>query len=340
MTLYSIAGGCAAAFICGLIAGRYLRQVREGNAMALAIAVAAGLAVLQSTGWNDLMRVVQPRVALEWLPLVTILFAACSLIRTMKVRAACGIVLAVLTPVRLLWGSVYLQAELPRLEVLAGIAAWSAALALPLLLEQRESNAKPLSWDTVTWAGTWAVAVAGTAAMIVGSGSLTYGAATGICGLAILSVLMATSQIPDTGIVPLVCLIGISTSFAELPIVMAGLLLVVWVSILLADRLPSLRWAAVARVATVCTLLFGASLTYLRATSGASASSSAREQVVAGSGATTKALNEELQKLSSTTQREPAKRSSEPRQISDTAAEPAENQAAEIADPFAGFVDE
>lgn len=336
MTLYSIAGGCAAAVICGLIAGRCLRQVREGSAMAVATAVAAGLAVLQSTGWNDLLRVIQPRVALEWLPLVTILFAACSLIRTMKVRAACGIVLAVLTPVRLLWGSVYLEAEQSRLEVMAGIAAWSATLALPLLLEQRESDVKRLSWNTAAWA----VAVAGTAAMIVGSGSLTYGAATGICGLAILSVLMATSQIPDTGIVPLVCLIGLSTAFAELPVVMAGLLLVVWVSILLADRLPSLRWAAVARVATVGTLLFGASLTYLRATSGASASSYTREQDVAGSGEMTKALNEELQKLSLTTQREPAKRSSEPRQVSNAAAEPTENQAAEIADPFAGFVDE
>lgn len=112
----------------------------------------------------------------------------------------------------------------------------------------------------------WGIAVAATSTLITMSGSLTYGAATGICGLAISGILISTSQIPGIAAMPILCLIGLSASFAELPVSTAGLLTVVWMGVLTADRVPKHRSATVIRFATAAVLAVATSLTYARFT--------------------------------------------------------------------------
>lgn len=259
MTSFSIAVGCLAALVCGLIAGRCLRSFREGIAVASAIAAAVGLTCLHISKLSDLMRIVQPKVALDWLPFVCLLAAVAVVLPSKKLRIAVGAVVAMLTPVRLLWGSVYLQPDAMNPSALMCHAVWAAVLAIPMVLQDQTAS-KRVGWKTALWVAATAV----TAIVIAMSGSLTYGAASGICGLAILGVLISTSQIPNIAVVPLICLIGLSASFAELSVLNAGLLLSGWMGVLITEQISRPRMAMMFRVSTAGVLLVVASLTFAR----------------------------------------------------------------------------
>ena len=259
MTSFSIAVSCVAALVCGLIAGRCLRNFREGIAVASAIAAALGLIFLHTSKVSDLIRIVQPKVAIDWVPLVCLLAAASVVMPSKKLRIAMGAVVAMVTPVRLLWGSVYLEPDALNSSALMCLAVWAAALALPMIL-QDQTAPKRVSWKTALWVAATAV----TAIVIAMSGSLTYGVATGVCGLAILGVLISTSQIPNIAALPIICLIGLSASFAELSVLNAGLLLSGWVGVLIAERVSGPHMAVMLRVSTAAVLLLVGSLTFAR----------------------------------------------------------------------------
>lgn len=261
MTAVSIVAGGLAALCCGLLGGRCLRNFRAGSAMALALAVAVGLLMLQTSKGSDLLRGLQPKVASDWLPLFAILAASCMLIQPTSYRVGYGILLAILMPVRLLWGSIYLPSETIDLAVLLRITVWSAALAVAVLLTN-DQPARLISWKTAVWG----IAVAGTAALITLSGSLTYGVATGVCGLATLSVLIATSRIPNIAAVPVICLIGLSASFSELLLSTAGLLLLAWIGVLIADRMTAHSIVGVVRGGAVSVLLLAGIMMFVRFT--------------------------------------------------------------------------
>lgn len=261
MTTVSIAAGFLTALFGGLLLGRFLRNVRSGNTMAFALALTAGLLVLQTSRASDVLRVVQPRVASDWLSVFTILAASCMLIRPAGYRVGCGVILALSIPIRLLWASIYLPSESFDFIIWLCITTWSAALALSVLLKT-EKTIQRISGETVAWG----IALAGTTSAIIMSGSLTYGAMTGICGVAALSVLISTSQIPNIAAVPVVCLIGLSAAFSELSVSTAGLLLLSWIGLLLADRITNLRGAGKLRAVAVFVLILTVSATFARLT--------------------------------------------------------------------------
>lgn len=259
MTSFSIAVGCLAALVCGLIAGRCLRRFREGIAVASAIAAAVGLTFLQVSKMSDLVRIVQPKVALDWLPLVCLVAAFAVVLPSKKLRFALGTVVAMLIPVRLLWGSVYLEPGALNPTALMCLVAWAALLALPMFLKD-QTVLRRVGWKTALWVAATAV----TAVVIAMSGSLTYGAASGVCGLTILGVLISTSQISNIAAIPLICLIGLAASFAELPVSNAGLLLSGWVGVLIPERVSRPRMVVMCRVSAAAVLLVVGSLTLAR----------------------------------------------------------------------------
>jgi hypothetical protein len=257
----SIAAGFAAALFCGLIFGRSLRGFRAGHAVAVGISIAAGLILLQTSSSQDVWRFVRPKVAIDWLPLECLVAAGIFTISSARIRRALGIVLALLIPVRLLWGSVYLQPGELEARVLASLAIWSMALAVPLALPDTKLETRK-SWKTVAWVFSTAV----TGILIAGSGSLTYGAATGVCGLAMLGVLLSASQISNLAAVPLISLIGLSASFAELPIPTAALLLLSWTGVLAGDQITTPRLITATRSVAVSVLLLAITMTVVRRT--------------------------------------------------------------------------
>lgn len=261
MTTVSIAAGFAAALFSGLLFGRSLRGFRAGHTVAAAISIAVGLILLQSSSLNDALRFIQPKVALDWLPLVCLLAAGVITIPSDKVRVTLGIMLALLIPVRYLWGSVYLQPGEFEVRILMSLAIWSMGLAVPLVLPDTKLSAIK-SWKTVVWI----LATASTAILIACSGSLTYGAAAGICGLAMLVVLLSASKTSNLAAVPFISLVGLSTSFAELPITIAGLMLLAWIGVLAGDRIAAPRLTALIRVGATCVLLAAVTMTIVQMT--------------------------------------------------------------------------
>ena len=261
MTTVSIAAGFAAALFCGLLSGRSLRGFRAGHSVAAAISIAIGLILLQASSPQDVWRFIQPKVALDWLPLVCLMAAGVNTIPSGRIRGTLAVILALLIPVRFLWGSVYLQPGEFEAQVLMSLAIWSMGLAVPLVLPDNETAARK-SWKTVVW--IFATVVTG--GLIAGSGSLSYGAAAGVCGLAMLGVLLSASQISNLAAVPLISLIGLSASFAELPISIAGLMLLAWIGVLAGDRITGPRLIAVTRIGTTCVLLAAVTMTIVRMT--------------------------------------------------------------------------
>lgn len=259
MTTASIAAGFLAALLCGLLVGRGLRKFRAGHVLATAISVTIGLIVLRTSWADDLWRFVQPKVAMDWLPLVCLLSPLSILAKRSMLRAVIGLSLAGLIPVRLLWGSIYLPPESWASAIIFCMAAWSAVLAAPMLLSVQQNERKG-AWTI----GLWVVATVGTTIIVAASGSLTYGAAAGVCGVAILGVLISTSQIANVAAVPLICLIGLTASFAELPLLNAGLLLTMWMSILVADQVTVPRLAVLSRAGAFVVLSVAISLTVAR----------------------------------------------------------------------------
>ncbi|MCA9063551.1 MAG: hypothetical protein KDA96_10845 [Planctomycetaceae bacterium] len=279
MTTASLGAACIAAVLVGFVAGRCLRGFHAGSVWALGLSASIGLVVLQSSSASVMLRILRPAVAADWLPWLIILATICSSIRQTVVRVFCGIFLATLIPVRLLWGSVWLPQHNIDLTVLAGMAVWSVALACSLLMKQPAAAVR-ISWKTARFGA----AIAATTALFAASGSLTFGAATCVCGLAVLSVLVATSQIPSIAAVPILCLTGLSAAFSDLPLITAGLLLLSWIGLLTANRFSdqltipqhadaqhsndqqgAARWmSAVARWTAVCALIGAVALTIVQ----------------------------------------------------------------------------
>ena len=261
MTTISIAAGFTAALFCGLLSGRSLRGFRAGHAVAIAISIAVGLTLLQASSPQYVLRFVRPKVALDWLPLACLFAAGVITIPSGRIRVTLGIMLALLIPVRFLWGSVYLQPGELEARTLISLAIWSMALAAPIVLPLSELAARN-SWKTAVW--IFATAVTGI--LIAGSGSLTYGAAAGVCGLAMLGILLSASQISNLVALPLICLIGLSASFAELPITIAGLMQLAWIGVLAGDRVTAPRLIAVTRIGATCVLSAAVTMAILRMT--------------------------------------------------------------------------
>jgi hypothetical protein len=181
------------------------------------------------------------------------------MIRQASFRVVAALVLAAFVPMRLLWGSVYFRPDHLSASVVLCVVPWFAVLAVSLLFVD-EVPQKRMSWRTFVWGAGIAV----TAATIASTGSLTYGAATGVCGVATLGVLLSASRIPNLAAFPIVCLIGLSTSYSELPILTSGLLFSVWLSLLAGERITSDRFVSFTRAAAMSALFLAGLITFMQ----------------------------------------------------------------------------
>lgn len=249
MTLGSLTLAIAAA---SLIAPLVARFFRASGAWAVGCAVAIGLMLMNVAGVHDLLRPFRPQVAIDWLPVLSIAAVACASITQWRYRIPVAIAIAMVVPVRLLWGSVYLSSASISLPMGIVLAGWSAALLVVLLLPDTKQHGR-LNANVLGW-GLAAVAVIVTIAM---SGSLTYAAAASVVAIAIASVLLASGQIPSVAAFPFIVLVGLSASFSELQLgaaiaIVAGLLGVAF-SAYFADR--NARSSAAIRATSFAALL-------------------------------------------------------------------------------------
>lgn len=321
MTTTTAIAGMLVALGVGLIAGRCLRNTKSGSGIATAIATAIGLALLQASRLHDLLRIVQPRIALDWLPLICMLAAIITSMQAGKWRVASGMTLAILIPIRLVWGSVHLEDASQDPMTLMSLVSWSVALATPLVLPDSASKQR-LSWNATLWVATTAT----TAVLIAMSGSLTYGTADGICGMAIVGVLWSTASVSNLAAVPIICLIGLSAAYSDLPVLTTGLLLLTWMGVLFADRVS--RWFAVfaIRVAIVTGLLVAGSHSVVRFTESQNPGAAMHPDVGSASRAVTMSLDD----LTGNRPHSPPARSESTNRFADDS--PSRSD-----DPFAGF---
>ncbi len=198
-------------------------------------------------------------MAVDWLPAIVLLAAFSNMIRPASFRAVAVLVLAAFVPLRLLWGSVYFRTDHLNAFFMLCVAAGFAVLAVSLLFVE-EVPQKRMSWKTFVWGASIAV----TAVTIASTESLTCGAATGVCGVATLGVLLSASRIPNLAAFPIVCLIELSTSYSELPVLTSGLLLFAWLSLLTVERITSDRRVSFTRAAVVSALLLAGSVTFMQ----------------------------------------------------------------------------
>lgn len=259
MTTTSIVVAFTAALLCGLIAGFGFRKMPRGETWALSCAVALGLSLLQMSALRDLFRPLQPKVAMDWLPGMIFLATACSVLRQDHYRWTLAILLALLVPIRLLWGSVYMQ--LDSLSVPLGIAfgAWKISLAVAMGLPNVDRN-RGLSWN----AGGWALMYVCVSISVMMSGSLTYGAASVTCGFAALGVLLSTGLIPGLAAVPLVCLIGLATAFSELSAWAALVLFLTMLGLLFSESFQATRSKVSLRTGAVTAGLLVSAVTFVQ----------------------------------------------------------------------------
>ncbi|MFN9974314.1 MAG: hypothetical protein ACK58T_30900, partial [Phycisphaerae bacterium] len=85
-----------------------------------------------------------------------------------------------------------------------------------------------------------------------------------VCGVATLGVLLSASRIPNLAAFPIVCLIGLSTSYSELPILTSGLLFSVWLSLLAGERITSDRFVSFTRAAAMSALFLAGLITFMQ----------------------------------------------------------------------------
>lgn len=264
MTSTSIAVAFVGALLGGLIAGFSFRKLPRGETWALGCAVALGLTLLQTSVLRDLLRPLQPKVAMDWLPAVVFLAAACSVVRQGRYRWTLAITLAVLLPIRLLWGSVYMQLDSVGMPLGIAFGTWAISLAVAVGLPHRDGRER-LHWNTGVWnAGSWALIFASVSISIMMSGSLTYGAASGTCGFAVLGALLSAGRIPNIAAVPLVCLIGLATAFSELSPWAAVTMLLATIGLLFSESVQATKSKVSLRTGTVAAAVLVSVVTFVQ----------------------------------------------------------------------------
>jgi hypothetical protein len=260
MTPLSIAIGLAVALLTGLAGGWLIRERATGTHWSFAVAAAIGLLLFQTSSVGELFGNLIPASALGWVPWIALSVAGVQMIAYRKVRIVCALVLGFAIPLRLLWGSVYLGEANPGPAVLTAIAAWSLAIGLAISINKPAANGR-FSLQVFGWA----LLIASSTCVIAATGSITYAVAIGVIGVAIVGNLLGASRLPLQSAAVVICVIGLSVAFSEMPLPLGVLLIAsaLAVSYLGQDGAPSVKWGksiqVAAHVALVCVAVFAIS---------------------------------------------------------------------------------
>ncbi|MEM6363558.1 MAG: hypothetical protein AAF745_03955, partial [Planctomycetota bacterium] len=244
-----------AAAILGLLLGFRAGRRSMSSNWALAAAAAVGWAILPSLNAGELVRLIRPRVAFDGLPVIMLIVGASVQWLHGRSRWQIGavVVLGVLIPAWLLWGSIHLREPASLWQhpaTTALIFGWSLSLITLMILGSGDSP----TWTQPVIVG-WVIATIGSAVAIATTGSLAYAVAVGILGVATLSVLIGSRRLPLLMSLGVSLLIGLAAAFSELPWTMAATLQISWLALIAATvgRLPIAAASNPARVAVVAT---------------------------------------------------------------------------------------
>ncbi len=222
-----VVSGLMPLLIYGLVVWRNLSTGLAAN-FGFAIAIAIAIPALMSTSLAGLQRIVSPREALDWLPLALLAVSVVDMrlyatsqrdpssqqdpsSRRGNWIAVIGIVIALLTAYRVLWGSIYLRPTDLKAWNLIVITVWGSAMAIAWWTADR--TARQRSWVEGLFVLLVSVSIMATLGM---SGSFTYG----IVGLLILvSTSMGwllTAHFSPLSFFSWIFVLGLGLAFAEL----------------------------------------------------------------------------------------------------------------------------
>lgn len=220
--LASLIVGLVLAILVGLLARRF-KNPPAASSIAFSVTAILALSVLLDH-WREPLRLVVPSEAVEWIPLGLLALMAASLgycfdKKRSPVWLVVGIVVCLVLPARLLYGSIYLRASDLKPSYLVAILAWGSVAAWVWSLRVRNSEL-PFKLDGLLQIGGL-LAVSGILGM---TGSITY-AAIGI----MMSVIAVGSWVGSGRPSPLISvvailLLGLGPTFAETTWLVVGLL--------------------------------------------------------------------------------------------------------------------
>jgi hypothetical protein len=253
MTPQSIAVALAATLLTGLFGGWLFRERTTGRHWSFAVAAAIGLLLFRATSVDDLLGNLIPASALGWVPWIALSVAGVQTIAHQRVRTACAFALGFAIPLRLLWGSVYLGESNPSPAVLIAIAAWTLAIGFAIGINKPAAKGR-LSLQVFGWA----LLIASSTCVIAATGSITYAVAIGVIGVAIVGNLLGASRLPLQGAAIVICIIGLSVAFSEMPLPLGMLLIAgaLVVSYMGQEGASSAKWSKSIHVAAHAAMVF------------------------------------------------------------------------------------
>jgi len=259
MSPRSVAISLAVTLLVALFGGWLSRERATARQWSFAVSAAMGLLLYRVPSVDALFQHLVPASAAGWLPWIALCVACVHTIAHDRLRVVVALALGLVIPWRLLWGSIYLGEANVEAATLLVIALWS--LAIGGAIAMGGSAAKGRFRVHVI---SWALSIASSACAIAATGSITYAIAMGVIGVAVLGTLLGASRLPSSGAPVVVCLIGLSVAFSELPLplgmLLIGCTLVVATLSQESRWVPAGKWGkslhVVVQGAMVCAMLF------------------------------------------------------------------------------------
>lgn len=257
--LVSLIVGLVLAILIGLLARRF-KNPPAASSIAFSVTAILALSVLLDH-WREPLRLVVPGEAVEWIPLGLLALLAASLgycfdKKRSLIWLVVGIVVCLVLPARLLFGSIYLRTNDLKPSYLLAILAWGIAAAWVWAMRVKNSEL-PFKLDGVLQIGGL-LAVSGILGM---TGSITY-AAIGI----LMSVIAVGSWLGSGRPAPLISvvailLLGLGPTFAETAWLVVGLLATTIVFTTFASSLNQQRAKVIVIATAAVSMILGMGLT-------------------------------------------------------------------------------
>ena len=237
MTPLSIGFALAATFVLAIALPLPFRKRRIAPELAFAVAAAFGLVAFRVSRAADWAAMLSPSGALDRLPWFVL--ASAGVASTVgRNRTIAGWGLAVATVAGCLWGSVYFRdvADLVGRDLIVGGGVWAALSAAALFIDRTVETAVVADpprrfrggWILI---GSAAMMTAATVLSIVGSGSVVYGVAAGVIGVAAVGTLLGGGRLPSVLPFAMIAMTALAVAFSEMPVIAAVVLSLGWLFI-------------------------------------------------------------------------------------------------------------
>lgn len=209
----------------GLASRRCSRPFQEtGFVWSIALTLAIAIPIPLSSSLTDLIRAIRPREAIDWLSFLLLGLAMFQTLAISKPRwfwlwIALGAVSCVAIAARMLYGGVHFRAGTISWSGPAWSILWGGTISLLWFLGTR-SGAR-LSWPMGI---TWLMTLGAISASLAMSGSIVYGAISGLIFVSSLFGWIGSAKLGTFAAVPATVLIGLGIAYAEMPFGVGGLL--------------------------------------------------------------------------------------------------------------------